>query len=331
MCSINIYEVVIYIFFKAMDKKEQNNLLAKIARLYYVEDMNQQAIADRLGISRTKVSRSITKAKRNKIVEIKINSHRERFDELEAELENRYLLKECRIVPSYDDEKQIYKDLSSGLAGILDRLLKDGDLLGVGWGKTLRSVADFIEPLNNIEISVIPLLGGLGKSGAEVHTNYVAKILAEKYGGKSFMIHSPAVLDSREAKEILEKDSNIKEIMDLADSVNTSVLGMSDIGLDSTMIETGNFTVEDFNYLESLGVAGDVNLVFLDKNGKQVISKIDDRIVRAPAEKLRKMKNVIGIAFGPKKNAIIKASIKSGLINILLTDENTATRLLEEK
>ena len=116
-----------------MDKKEQYNLLARIARLYYVEDMNQQAIADRLGISRTKVSRSITKAKKDKIVEIKINSQRERFDELEAELEKKYLLKECRIVPSYDDEKQIYRDLSSELAGILGRLLKDGDLLGVGW------------------------------------------------------------------------------------------------------------------------------------------------------------------------------------------------------
>lgn len=312
-----------------MAKEEEHKLLSRIARLYYIDDLNQQAIADRLQISRSKVSRSITRAKKEKIVEIKINSLCQKFEELEAAVEKKFSLKECRIVPSYEDNRQTYLELSSSLAGILDRLLKDGDMLGIGWGITLRNVADCIEPLKSIEINVIPLLGGLGKSGVEVHTNSVAKILAEKYGGQSFMIHSPAVLDSRQAKEILEKDSNIREIMDLADRVNTAVVGMSDIGKDSTMIKTGNFTVGDFSYLAGIGVVGDVNLVFLDANGGQVKSKIDDRIVRAPLEKLKKMKNVIGIAFGPSKTGIIRASLKGNIVNILLTDECTANGLLK--
>ena len=314
-----------------MDSTEEHKLLSKIARLYYLEDLNQQEIADRLDISRTKVSRSLTKAKKEKIVEIKINSQRQDFEELEAALEKKFSLRECIIVPSSEDIHETYRELASSLAGIFERILKDGDLLGVGWGNTLRSVAGLIDPEKKIFISVIPLLGGLGKSGVEVHTNSVAKLLAEKYRGESYIIHSPAVLDSRKAKEILEKDSNISEILKLTDKINTAVVGMSDIGADSTMIKTGNFTVEDFRYLEGLGVIGDVNLIFIDRDGLQVKSSFDGRIVRAPLEKLRKMKNIIGIAFGHKKTGIIRASLTGRIVNILLTDEDTGVELLKKQ
>ena len=58
-----------------MNKSEELKLLSKIARLYYLEDLNQQEIAEKLNISRTKVSRYLTKARKEKVVEIRINSH----------------------------------------------------------------------------------------------------------------------------------------------------------------------------------------------------------------------------------------------------------------
>ena len=39
------------------------------------------------------------------------------------------------------------------------------------------------------------------------------------------MIHSPAVMDSREVKEIMEKDSNVKEIMDMSEKISTALIG----------------------------------------------------------------------------------------------------------
>ena len=98
--------------------------------------------------------------------------------------------------------------MAVSLAGLLERFLKDGDFLGVGWGTTLKSVAGYLEPDKRIDIKVIPLLGGLGKTDIQVHTNSVAKSLADRFGGTSYVLNSPAVLDSREAKEMLEKDSS---------------------------------------------------------------------------------------------------------------------------
>ncbi len=312
-----------------MEKLDQLKLLSKISRLYYIDDLNQQKIADKLSISRTRVSRYLAKAKKEKIVEIKINSPWEQFGELENLIEKTTGIKECIIVPSYEDIEEIYMQIAESLSGLLDRILKDGDLLGVGWGITLKSVSNYIEPIKKIKIKVIPMLGGLGKTGIEVHTNSVAKNLADRYGGESYVMHSPAVLDSREAKEILERDSSISGIFAMYDHIDTAIIGMSDIGKQSTMIKTGNFNQEDFNYLEGLGIIGDVNLIFIDASGRDIKNSLDDRIVRAPLVKLKKIKNVIGIAFGQSKVGVIKAALLGRLINILITDDRTAEKIVK--
>jgi deoxyribonucleoside regulator len=302
-------------------------LITKVARLYYFEDLNQQAIADRLDISRSKVSRCLTKAKKNKIVEIKINSPFEKFDELEARVERKYNLKQCLVVPSSESFRETCRNIATVLADLIDRIIKDGDYIGVGWGMTLKTLSGFIEPVKKININVVPLIGGLGKAGIEVHTNSVASTMAEKYGGISYAIHSPALLDSEQTKKILEKDSNIAEIFNMIDKVEMAVIGMSDIGESSTMIKSGNFNVEDFKYLKSIGVVGDVNLIFIDRNGNTVQNKIEGRILRASPDRIKKIKNVIGVAFGDNKTEVIRAAISGKIISTLITDEETARKL----
>ena len=313
-----------------MNKLEEKKLLSKIARLYYQEDINQQAISDKLSISRTKVSRYLTKAKKEKIIEVKINSPWEKFEELENEIESRFGIKECLVVPTFSQIDETFRQIAISLGNLLERILKDGDNLGIGWGVTLRTVSDYLETNKKIDIKVIPLLGGLGKVGTGVHTNSVAKTIADKFGGVSYVIHSPAVLDSRETKEIITNDSNVREIIEMSDGIDTAILGMSDIGADSTMIKTGNFKIQDFKYLEGLGAVGDINLIFINESGDPVLTEIDERIVRAPIDKIKKINNVIGIAFGSKKIKIITGALKGKIINILITDEETAEKLIKE-
>jgi DNA-binding transcriptional regulator LsrR (DeoR family) len=173
------------------------------------------------------------------------------------------------------------------------------------------------------------MIGGLGKTGTGVHTNSVAKNIADRMNGISYMIHSPAVLDNKEAKEIVEKDSNVSEIMEMSLKIDTAIIGMSDLGMDSTLIKTGSFAEEDFKYLENLDIVGDVNLIFIDENGNHVPNKIDERIVRVPLDGLKKIEHVIGIAFGKRKLKILLGALRGQLINILFTDEETAIEIIK--
>jgi len=307
---------------------EKSKFLSKIARLYYVENLTQQKIADKLNISRTKVSRYLDKARREKIVEVKINSPQEDYTGLECEIEKRYKIKECIVVPTYDSREEILREMADTLSNMFERILNDGDYFGIGWGTSLKSIADYLNVKRKVDIKVVPMIGGLGKVGTGVHTNSVAKSIADKLGGISYVIHCPAVLDSKEVKEIIQNDSNTREIIEMSERVSIAMVGMSDIGPQSTLIKTGNFRMEEFKYLDSLGVVGDVNLIFIDENGKHVQNEIDERIITTSIERIKKIENVIGVGFGDRKLKVIFGALRGGIINILVTDEGTARNVI---
>jgi len=308
---------------------ERKRFLAKIARLYYLEGLTQQNIANKLNISRTKVSRYLTRAKKEKIVEIQINHPAEDFSSMEYQIEKKYRISECIIVDDLENDGAIIRSMGDRLNNLLERILDNGSYIGIGWGHSLMELSKYINILDKSDIKVVPMIGGLGKTGTGVHTNSVAKSIADRVGGISYMIHSPAVMDSGEVREIIEKDSNVKEIMDMSKKIDTAFIGISDLGPDSTLIKTGSFTAEDFEYLKGLGAVGDVNLIFVDNKGKHVPNRIDERIVRIPLKRLKQIKNVIGVAFGKRKMEILLAALRGQIINILFTDKETAKDIIK--
>jgi len=308
---------------------ERKRFLAKIARLYYLEGFTQQNIANKLNISRTRVSRYLTKARNEKIVEININYPEEDFSNMEFNIEKKYQLNECIIVDSRENEESVISSMGDSFNNLLSRLLEDGSYIGIGWGNSLRELSNHINIMDLKDIKVVPMIGGLGKTGTGVHTNSVAQRIADRVGGVSYMIHSPAVMDSREVKEIMEKDSNVKEIMDMSKRIGTALIGLSDLGDDSTLIKSGSFTRDDFKYLKGLGVVGDVNLIFIDSQGRHVPNRLDERIVRVSIDRLKSIKNVIGVAFGKRKLEVILAALRGGIINILFTDKDTAREIIK--
>ena len=292
-----------------------------------MENLTQQEVAERLNISRTKVSRYLDRAKKEKIVEIKINLPEEDYSNLENAIEKKFDIKECIVVPTYENKEETLKAMAAPLNDLFERILASGNYLGIGWGSSLKGISDYINVSGKSDIKVVPIIGGLGKIGTGIHTNSVAKSIADRLGGISYVMHSPAILDTKEIKEIVENDSNTREIIKLAEKIDTAMVGLSDIGPDSTLIKTGSFSMEEFKYLESLGVVGDVNLIFIDENGRPVLNKIDERIVRISPERLKKVKNVIGVAFGRRKLKVILGALRGGFINILFTDEKTAENI----
>ncbi len=312
-----------------MNELERKRFLAKIARLYYLEGLTQQSIANKLNISRTKVSRYLTKARGGQIVEIKINYPSEDFSSLEYQIEKKYKIKECIIVSTLESSEATIEAMGGSLNNLLSRILQNVSYIGIGWGKSLRGLSRYINIMEKNDIKVVPMIGGLGKTGTGVHTNSVAKNIADRMGGISYMIHAPAVLDNREVKEIVEKDSNVSEIMEMASKIGTALIGISDLSLDSTLIKTGSFTAEDFKYLEGLGVVGDVNLIFIDQYGNHVPNKIDESIVRVPLERLKKIDHVIGVAFGKRKLKVLLGALRGQIINVLFTDEETAREIIK--
>ena len=306
----------------------KNKLLFKISNLYYVENFTQQEIADKLNFSRSNISRYLKKARSEKIVEIKLNYPEGNFNELEFLIEDKYKVNECIIVPSSESADEVLKNMALELGELLDRVLKPSDYIGVNWGYTLKEVIRSLKVRKKIGIKIIPMMGGLGKIDTGIQANLVSRTLAEKLGGISYPIHFPAFFDNKEIKKAVEESRNIKELMEFSKKINWAILGMSSTTGYNTLLRIKEFTSTEMDYLNKLGVVGDLNLNWINNKGQYVANKINDRTLTIPYEQIKQIKNVIGIAFGKNKVEVIKGALNGKLISVLITDEKTANLLI---
>ena len=124
-------------------------VVAEIARMYYVEGRSQQEIANQLFFSKAKVSRALRLAREENVVEFHINYPSSRSTVLETELKRRFGLKETLVVTDLYDNLNTdisIKRIGKVAASYLDEILKDGDTIGVSWGRTIyQTVRQYLQ------------------------------------------------------------------------------------------------------------------------------------------------------------------------------------------
>ena len=142
----------------------EQKFITKIAQEYYRKGKTQEEIALKFRISRSKVSRLISKARECGMVTFTIKDMNEDIYALENEIENLFGLQEVIIVPSNINSQQTLRAVANGAGLFLDRVLRNGDILGVSWGSTLREMVNLLQPTRKINIRVVPLVGGVGQT-----------------------------------------------------------------------------------------------------------------------------------------------------------------------
>ncbi len=317
-----------------MAYNNRDDIIFKVLKYHYIDGLNQVEIASKLDISRVAVSRYISRAKKEGLIEHKIkypkNFSFERNEELEKKLIKQYGLKECIIVSSKDNQTEILIELSNQLEKLFEKIAHDYTFIGVGWGTTLDKIVEYIDIQNKKNVKVVPLVGGYGRLFDNTHSNNIARLLANKFNGISYTVHIPALLDTKEIKESILKDSASKEIYRLAKRVEIALLCMSDLSKESTLYKTRQLDEEDLYYLKGLGFIGDINFIFVDEEGNFIPNEISERqTILFSIEQMKSVKHVIGLAIGERKVKIMRAVLKGSLINILMTDEDTANMIIE--
>ncbi|GFP30558.1 sugar-binding transcriptional regulator [Candidatus Hakubella thermalkaliphila] len=305
-----------------------HKFLTKIAQQYYQEGKTQEKIAKKFHISRPTVSRLLSKAKEEGIVTIAIKNLAEDALVMEKDLEDRGKLREAILVSSKSDPVQNLRSVAEAAALFLDRILKDGDLVGVSWGVALREVANSLRPSRKVKIKVVPLTGGVGQTMVGIHANSIATKIAEEYGGTAYLLHAPAIVDNREIRDVIIKESRTKEILEMGKQVDVALVGIGFPNSKSTMVRTGYFSLEDIRRVKEAGGVGDICARFFDQEGGKVITALDERIIGLDLDELKSIDCVVGVMCGEDRAKAAAAAMKGGLINVLVTDTITARKIL---
>jgi len=309
-------------------------VVAKVAWMYHVRGLSQGEIAKRFSLSQSGVSRLLEQAKTSGIVRTQINLPEGLFTELESELEATYGMKEVHVfdVPEVKNESELVHDLGQLLAIRLAATGIQANVVGfTSWSRSLRSTVEALKNTKNSDAKyVVEMLGDVGDPTAQHEAALTTQQFAEIVNAEPKFLRVPGVVPSKEIRDVLLKnDFHVQDAFRLLDRVELALVGIGTCEIVPPLTGGDNFfTAKEFETAKKAGAVGQVNLRFIDKDGKPVVTKLDDRVIGITLKQLKSADTRIGVAGGASKYEAIRASLRGGWINTLATDVETAKWLL---
>jgi len=310
----------------------EEDLIYKAAALYFEENQTQQQIAHQLGISRVKVSRTLQQARLRGIVEITLNKPQQSYSDEEKNIAKKYDLMEVLLSPTIttnkDDQLQMLGQTASVYA---QRVLPGVESVCLAWGSSLSSFIHNITKIELPRLKIVQMLGGLGSPEADVYSSDLVRRLSDKTGGTGRILSAPGVVSSSEVKKGLLEDPYIKETLEMAAGADIAFVGIGTAEPDSILMSQGKILPKNtLTDIKRTGAVGDISLRFFNSDGSIVSHGINKRIIGLSSSEIKKIPRVVAIAGGVEKYNAIKGALKSGLINVLITDYETSIKLMKE-
>lgn len=313
-----------------MNDRETINKMISIAQLYYLHNLPRSEIAQRLGMSRQMVSKLLDRAQEAGLVEIKIVDPFDLNNQLGSKICELTGLQEVIVVPSLKTQSDLIKrNIGLAAADYLSRKIQPGDIIGLGWGKTLSETIRCLPRKQIPNTYVVPMLGGLGRVEPDLQVNNLAMLLSFKIGATPLSLYAPAIVETQALYDsMLESAASVIEYWD---KINIALVGIGVAGPD---LVSDHLYKEYKTYVErvdvqSLGAVGDISMHFYDINGNEIDMKKMYKI-SMDLERIKKIPTVIGLAGGLQKLKPLIGAINGHIIDVLITDEYVAQELLLE-
>jgi len=291
-----------------------------VSHLYFKRRLSKQEIAVRLGISRFKVARLIDQALEEGLVRIEVAEPVALDAELGRRLERAYGLELALVATDAEADAP-----ARAAASWLPELLHEGDVLGVAWGSTIQAVVRRLERAP--AVPVVQICGAIAGAGSGAGPAELAWQLAERIGGQFYPLPVPAVVVSDAAREEMLGNGAVAPTVAMFDRVTVALVGIGSLAGRSSLLSTGSVSSEALPALRAAGAVGDLVVHFFDADGRIVDSALSRHAIQLPLERLRAAR-VIAIAGGPGKEEAIRGALRSGLVDVLVTDARSAEAAL---
>lgn len=309
-------------------------LLTKVARMYHEQGIRQPEIASTLGMSQSRVSRSLKEAGSLGIVRTVVVPPTGVYGEIEDELRERFGLRDAVVADGPDDsEDALLRTLGAAGAAYLENTLTKDDRVGISsWSSTLLATAERKTPSTvRSAAEIVQIIGGVGKPDVQVNATRLAEQFARVTGASPRFLPAPGLVSSRALRDALLEDPYISELSEAWRSLSVALVGIGSVEPSPLLRDSGNaVSDDDLAQLRQLGSVGDVCLHFFDEAGGAIPSELAQRVVGIGEDALRAVPRVIGIAGGARKLKAIRGAVRGGWITVLITDLATARALLDE-
>ena len=303
------------------------DLRIRVAWLYHMEGMTQDAVARLLGITRARVLKILTQCRRDGTVQIRVTAPSADCSLYERQLEKAFSLERAIVIPSPQDEENVNTLVGAVTGAYLDEVLTDGMTVGLGWGETLSASLPQLPRRHLKDLTVVSLLGGLTEVSAANPSEFAWRF-ADRLGGRCYIMAAPVFAPDEATRLALVGHPGISEVFARAERLDLAIVSVGNLSPLSTMKKYALLDRADWSTLECAGAVGDLLCRFMDSQGRLVRHPVNERVVAVHPHTLRSARRVVLASGGWQKAASIRAAMTLLRPNVLITDAHVADALL---
>jgi DNA-binding transcriptional regulator LsrR (DeoR family) len=308
--------------------ESENQLLSRVAWLYFNEELTQAEIGERLGITRLKVNRLLQAGREAGLIRVLINTPFKECVALEGALTREFGLVRAIVVPTPERGGTHYYDAIGRPAGEYTSLvLEDGKSLGVGWGKTIRSAINGMVLRNFRNISVTSLYGGVPRSPVNPFDS-TAMFARQLQAAVCNHLAAPMFVSTPDVRETIASQLMFRTFYKEALEVDVILTAVGDLTAQATNIALGAITNDQRRDLARAGAVGEFFGRFLDEDGNVLEHEVNVCSMSPDFEGLCKVPLIILVSGGMAKLPILRTVLRRGYVHVFITDANTAKNLL---
>jgi DNA-binding transcriptional regulator LsrR (DeoR family) len=300
------------------------DLLIQASRLYYELGETQNAVADRLGVTRPQVSRLLKQARAEGIVEIRIVDRDTAESPAADELRRRFELRSVHLAPTLVGPEDLTRRIVGRLAAqVLRAEVRDGSIVGIGDGASVAAVADALDDgATPVRATIVPLAGGYWSTGPDRDP---FRRIADAFGAQPHGLMAPGLLDDAATKRALEAHAGVRAVIDLWGRLDVALFG---IGGRSWGVASLGADVA--KAVDDADAVGEILIAPFDVEGAFVCPSLRDRVLAFDARELPRVPVTIGVGSGTRKVEPILGALRSGSVNTLITDVQTAEAVVAQ-
>lgn len=270
-----------------------------------------------------RVNRLLDKARKAGIIQFSVREGDSKRMIVERELITQFGLKDAFVVPSPINEQDINESVAQAAAMYIHERLDKSGYINMGYGDTSSRILNHLANICEFPVNVVSLTGGVNY--------YLPNTRSSIFNAKLYLTPAPLLMASEDIVKAMEQEPSVKQIRHMATLAQMSIVGIGGVDSNATLLTNGTLNHSDVLLLSMQGAVGDMLCHFIDKDGNVIQSSLERRLMSTPLEQLKEMSNSIGVAGGSTKSEAILAALKGNYLDVLITDETTATNVLRLK
>ncbi len=311
---------------------EQDRLddAARAGWLYYIAGNTQDEIARKLGVSRQTAQRLVSLAITEKLIKVRLDHPLANCLALSQRLKDLFNLETVEVVPADPEAKSNTLGIAEAAAAELERKLESQHpvIVAVGTGRTLRTMAEQISPMDCPQHKIVSLVGNIAPDGSASVFDIASRI-GDRVQAPYYPMPFPVIATTVQEKKALISQKSARTVVELADQADVTFVGIGTIDDEAAMLRDGFVKADEIRSLVRAGAVGEIIGWAFDASGKFIEGLTNDRVLSVPLPSPAK-RNVIGVSMAPQRLKAIKGALAGRLINGLITNERMAEMLLKK-